>query len=520
MSRTAEDIRDAFLESLQTEFTAIGERVVTAPKTPFYALGTALGLEIEGAEAEASAARQEIFPDTASEDGVLSHADFSGLTRVTASRSVLRVRVTGTPSSTGTVPASKTLTSPTGLVFNATAGNVAFDGSGVGYTTVTARDAGAAGNLAVGTTLTWQNGAPSGFGATAVTALASGDTSHLLVIGADLESIEDLRVRVSLERKERAQGGNRAEWVSWATAVEGVGDAFAYPRAWLSGITYRVDVPGTVVLVVLAPSPASDSYVQNADGTVGLGLSPSYSRLPTDALRERVRNYIEGTHDAAGLAVPTALQKQKRPVGVAAANYTIPGYAGAFPTFTEVDVTVRVATDPAVAPWPWGVDDASSRTIVSATSTTLTLDDATGITAGTRLAVELGVSVVRGAFWLARVQGVAGNVVTLTAPLPTTPVSGEVRPDCGLWTDIRRIVLSVFDHLGSGDESTVESQRYPRPADLGQDRLFTSRIIDPAQELAGVAGVSVSTPASPVTPSSSSPLLMLVPRKIRVIRQP
>ena len=517
MGRTADAIRDDLLENLQVEHRAIGQRVVTAPRSPHHVLATAVALEVEGAEAEAAAARRECFPGTASEEGVQNHADAAGLEPVEASRAVLRARITGPVSTTSTVPAGKQLTSAAGLVFNAPAGNVTFDSGGAAFVAVTARDAGAAGNLPLGAVLTWQ-AAPAGFGPTATAALAPGDTSHVLVVGADPETVEDLRGRTKRWWKERAQGGNRAEWAEWLERVEGVGDGFVWPRAWLDGgVTFRPNLPGVIVTAVLAPPPPASSYVQNPDGTLGLGLSPSYARAPSADLRARVRNFVEGTHDRAGVPVPTALRKQLRPTGIAAANWLC-----AEPATVAYDLTVSIATDPAVAPWPWGVDDAPVRLVTSATDTALTLDDASGIRPGSRLAVQLGTGVIRGGFWLARVQAVAGNVVTLTAALPTAPsVGAQVRPDCGLWADARAAILGVVDNLGPGDESSIESQRYPRPADHCPDLLFTSRLVAAVQELAGVAGVRVDTPSDSVVPALAdrAPLKLVAPGLVRVVPQ-
>lgn len=516
MSRTAEEIRDDLLANLQAEHTAIGKRIVTAPKTPYYALAAAIGLEVEGPEAEAAAARLEAFPSTASDDGVLNHAEASGLERVQASRAVLRIAVTGTPSTSLAVGAGKELTSPAGLLFEATDETVTFDGSGDGFTTATARDAGAAGNLDLGAVLTWQ-GAPAGFGATATTALASGDASHILVVGADLEDVgTDLRARAVAWRKERAQGGNRSEWVENVGAVEGVGEAYVLPRSRMVGGSWRANLPGCLVVIPLAPAPASTSYVQNSDGTLGYGLRPSTTRVPTSDLLTRVRNYIEGTHDAAGVPVPSALQKQRRPAGMAAANW----YERA-PSTLPTLVSLQLSTDPSVAPWPWGVDDYPVRAIVSATTTALTLDDATGIRAGSRLGVDLGTSVIRGGFWLARVQSVVGDVVTLTSALPSAPSAGaEVRPDCGLWSAARAAVLGVIDALGPGDvlptEEYIPSQRYPRPADTGNDKLYQSRLSAAAQALTGVSGVQVQYPLTSSVPLVSTPLLLVTAGKFRI----
>lgn len=520
--RDAETIRDSLLLTIRGEHEAIGERVVTAPGTPYYVLATGLALELEGAEFEADAARKEAFPDTASEAGVLKHADFLGIVRTPASHAVIRASIVGTPSSTLTVPADKTLTDDQGLVYLAAVGSVATDGAGLGYITVTARDAGADQNLLAGEVLTWQNGAPTGMASTASTAPAPGDASHVLIVGAAQESIEDLRgrIRVAFKEPPRAQG-TRADWVVNLERVEGVASAFVWPRAWQAVGYWQVNTPGTLVAQVFGPAPAASSYVQNGDGSFGLGLRPDFTRIPTPALLARCRGFIEGSTDESGRAVPTSEQVQLRPAGMAPGNYTIQAPALA----TAVNVTVALVVDPAIAPWPWGVTAGppAYRTISAATSTTLTLSNVFEITAGSRLAVFVGTSVIAGGWWLTTVVGnPVGLVVTISAPLPVTPASvvgNDVRPDPGLWSTIRALVLAYLHSLGPGDETTeIASQRYPRPADRAQDRFFSSRITDAVQDIAGVAGVSVTLPvASSVTPTVGE---LFVPGEIRVVIQP
>lgn len=508
--RDAETIRDSLLLTIRGEHEAISERVVTAPRTPYFILATGLALELEGAEFEADAARKEAFPDTASEAGVLKHAEFSGITRVAASRASIRAQITGTPSTSGPIASGKTVTGETGLVYTVGESSWALDGGGDGHVTLTARDAGADANVSLGDTFTWQNGAPTGLDATLTADPDTGDDSHMLVVGADTETIEELRARCEVFRKEPKQGGTRAEWVLNALDVEGVGAAFIWPRTWYFGGLWHVNTPGTLVVQVLGAMPGADTYVQDdGAGAIGLGLDPTFTRNPTTALLNRVRGYIEGTNDAQGVALPEALQAPLRPAGMAASNYLVIAPV----TSTAVDVTVEVVVDPAIAPWPWGVNSGSppTRTITARTSTTLTLDNVYEIADGSRLAVYLGTSVVRGGWWLATVQGApVGLVVTLSEALPALPaVSALVRPDCGLWSDIRALVLAYLDGLGPGDEVTsVPSQRFPRPNDSGADRFFSSRVTDASQELAGVSGVEVTTPASsPVTPSVGTRLV-------------
>lgn len=518
MPRTRDEIRESILAHFRTAYAP--KRIVTVPKSFFWALAESIALEQEGAEATAAASGQEAFPASASDEGVVRHADWSGLDRQPASRAVLRARVTGTPAATVEVADGDELASVEGLLYLAEPATLTLDGSGYAFIAVAARDVGAAANLAAGAVLTWTR-APAGLTATATVMAAPGDVSPLLLAGAELEEIEALRLRVELWRKEKAQAGNRADWVAWATSVSGVGSAYCYPRSrrvsdGVGGYVWSYDVNGALVLLPLAPAPGADTYVQNADGTMGLGLSPSFSRLPSELLRLRVGDYVEGTRDAAGAAVPSSLQKQLRPATLAPGNYEI-GTA----TQTIFAVEVQLTTDPAVAPWSWGISETSVRTVSAATTTTLTLDDVTGLTTGSRLAVFLGTSVVRGGWWLARLAAApSGLVVTLSTPLPSAPSVGAlVRPDCGLWTEVRRRVLALSDGRGPGDTQVpsevpdylavqIECARYPRPNDAGRDRVFVSDLIAEIETIPGVIATAVVSPSGTLSPTTGT---LLVP---------
>lgn len=511
MSRSAEDIRASLLEQLQNECDTIGVRVVTVEGSPFHAIGTAIALEVEGAEAEAEAARREAFPATASEDGVLRHAEFDGLVRIPAARAVLRVRVEGTPSSLLTIPEAATLTSPGGLVFTATAGVVTTQGSGYAFTTVTARDPGAAGNLPLGTVLRWQP-APLGFTPTASVALDTGDVTPFVVVGSAEETIEELRRRVVRYRREPAKAGCRGDWIEWSEEVEGVGASFVYPRVWRHLASWQTDLPGVLVLIPLGEAPHPNSYAQLADGTMALGLSPSFTRSPSSELRQRVKDFIEGRVYRDGSPMPLALREQLRPVGIAEDNYSVEA-----PGLRAVPVTVTVETDPGVAPWPW--TSPATREVVSATTTSVTLDSVTGLRARAKIALRLGTSVVRGGWWIAYIAGVVGNVVTLSAPLPVAPSAGTlVRPDCGLWTDVRRLVLALFDAMGPGDLPTpLACQRFPRPQYESPDRITASGIIVAVSELIGAVTVEINFPDDPGEQQIAAvPGELLVPGEIIV----
>ncbi|MDO9016539.1 MAG: baseplate J/gp47 family protein [Deltaproteobacteria bacterium] len=522
--RDAETIAERFLTTLQGEHAAIGQRVVTTPKSPYGLLGLAIGLECEGAEFMAAASRNEAFPDTASEAGVLRHATLNGIERIAASRASLRVRITGTPSATLTVPADKTMTDAVGLVYLATPGNVVTDSGGFGFVVVTARDPGSEQNLPSNATLTWQNGAPTGMAATGITLPQGAETTHVLVTGADAETIEELRGRVVSYFREPSKGaGTRSDYALNAEAVEGVGGAFVYPRALATygadggapHFTWAYNTPGTLAILLVTPAPPATSYVQDdGGGALGVGLRPATTRIPSSTLLARVGGYIEGTNDAAGRAVPSSAQVQRRPAGMGPGNYRV---LAPIPAVTEV--IVRLTIDPSVCPWPWGTNSGSARAIQASpapTTTTFTLDETTDITQGSRIAVFVGANVIKGGWWLSTVASVVGNAVTISTAAPFAPTAGAqmLRPDCGLWHDARRLIFAEINTHGPGDiplnvePEELGSQRYPRPNDRGSDRLFQSDIVALLEDLPGVLGVTVDSPASDVV---SPPGTLTVP---------
>lgn len=259
------------------------------------------------------------------------------------------------------------------------------DVDGIVTITVEAEEAGEAPNLSSATVLTWSS-APTGFAAT--------DTATALVRrGENAETDAALRERLLDRRRERPASGNRAEWRERERVVAGVGDA-VYPRTHIDGLdTWLLGTPGCIVIEPLGPAPADDAYVQNGDGTLGAGLAPGLTRV----------ELFPATSDPDNVDI--------RPAAV-----------------VPVTARVRLATEPSIAPWPWGQTSSSLRNVVSATTTALTLDDVTGIVANRQLAVNVGTAYIQGGWWVATVASVMGSVVTLATPLPVAPSGG---PTCG-----------------------------------------------------------------------------------------
>ena len=518
--RIAATIRDALLADWRTRYLALSppQDLSIEEGSDAYNQADAWSMSLEPMEYLAGQAAARVLIRGQFGTDLDTSASDDGTAREAASAGRVTLPVSG-PLSASTPVNGATLSAASGLRFvpvDAVTGEplveISTDGAGAATITLEAQTPGTDGMVAAGTRLTWST-APTGFASTAVVAA-------VVRRGENAETDVELQARLIARRRERPGSGNRSDWREWGVAVAGVGELFVYPRTRITNAgDWIFQAPGCVVLEPLAPAPDADSYVQNADGTVGAGLDPDATRIPSTDLCDLVRGYLDGALDATGDAVPDASQVQRYPATMNADNLDIRPAA-----VVAIAVRVRVTTEPSVAPWPWGQSNSSLRNVVSATTTALTLDDVTGIRANQQLAVNVGTSYVRGGWWVASVQSVVGSVVTLATPLPVAPGTGDdVRPDCGLWAAIREAILKVFDGLGPGDSRVLledltrgavdgQSARYPRPP-TWPDRLFQSALVTRIGDIAGVAGVQVELPAGNITPE---PGTLAVPTTIEV----
>lgn len=528
-ARTAATIRDALLARWRARYLAL-----TPPRdlditegSEAYNLADAFAHELCGIELGAQQSANRVLVRSSNNADLDRFAEDDGTARKAATKARLVVRVTG-PTSATTPVNGATLATAAGLRFtpiNATTGaaltSIDTDGSGNADVTVEANDAGAAGNVVAGTVLTWSS-APTGFAATgSVTAAAR--------VGENAEGDAALRQRLLERLREKPGGFNRAQVRDLGIRFAGVGECFVYPRArrMLSSSTApEFGYPGVLTVIPANAAPAADSYTQSGT-TTGQGLSASYSRVPTDPYVATLKQYFLGELDEDGVAVAASQQQELIPATLLPDNL----FALA-PEPVAVDVTVRLSLDPSLASWPWGVSNPASREVTASSTTWVDLDSTTGIAAGSRIAVFIGTSRVRGGWWLATVASApVGNRVTFASALPSAPEvgAGYCRPDCGLWDAARAAILALFDSLGPGDARTggsvsggivtggtlsVPSGRYPRPtAASSPETLFRSRVTQVVQGVDGVLGVSVPTPSGDRTPA---PGYLLVPGSIIV----
>jgi uncharacterized phage protein gp47/JayE len=161
---------------------------------------------------------QQVIVDTAETVFLDRYAGIWGVLRVPAAFSSGPVTVTGT--SGVTVPSGTPLQRSDGAEFATTAD--ATLASGTAEVQIAAVVAGAAGNAAAGTQMTFVQPV-AGVAGAALVALAG------LTQGADAETDDALRARVLARIQQAPMGGAAADYVAWALKVAGVTRAWVYP---------------------------------------------------------------------------------------------------------------------------------------------------------------------------------------------------------------------------------------------------------------------------------------------------
>lgn len=499
--RIAAQIRDEMLRDLRARMLALGEDVATEEGTPIYNEFHSFALALEPAEFLAGQAAARIT--LAGQFGVeldTSAAD-EGTTRLPASAARRVVRAVG-PASTSTATNGATL-SVGALRFvpvDADTGEplaaVTTDGAGYAEFTVECETLGTDGNVDLGTVLTWST-APTSYGSTALVI-----TGAEAVDGEDVEDDNALRQRVYGLRRHRPGSGNPAEWRAWALACAGVGDAFVHP------VTQPPDPPGRpdftiekqgcVSVIVVRPPPAADSYVQNADGTLGAGLDPTYSRRPSQGLCDNVAKFITGEFDSEGNPVRSAARRQLYPATIHRENWGV-----VRPDFSAANVTIGVITSGGTPDFAF---DGTRTVTAAADATHVTLSSTSFVVVGTGLAFYFGAvdvlgrpSVIRGYWATAVVSAKSGADLTLATPLPAVPSVGAlVRADpARLWRAISAVPLALIDSLGSGAPGGLgQSARYPDTRDGAKAAIVPSRLLTAVLAIPGIEDAEIVAPAA------------------------
>ena len=196
-----------------------------------------------------------------------------------------------------TIPAGTRLQAPGGAVYAVDA--VATTVSGSVSIALTAIAAGAAGNQAADTVLSWVN-TPSGLDSTVIV----GDGG--LGGGADLESDDALRARMIQRIQAPGHGGNEADYLGWAKSIASITRAWVFPL---------YDGPGSVRVYV-----ANDAYV-------GANLAS-----PSDV--SAVQSYIDSVR-------PVTVVKETSP----GSGVFVPGFEAVAPIATAVPYTIAIVPD-------------------------------------------------------------------------------------------------------------------------------------------------------------------------------
>ena len=192
---------------------------------------------------------QQILVDLAESEILERHASIWGIARVPAAFAVGQATATGT---NGTVvPAGTIFRRADGAEYATTA--EATIASSTATLTLTAIEAGQAGNASANTTLSIVTPI-AGLNA-AATVTASGLTS-----GADIEDDDSLRARVLARIQQPPHGGARHDYIAWAKEVPGVTRAWCYPQELGTGtVTVRFVRDDDASII---PDPAEVAIVQ------------------------------------------------------------------------------------------------------------------------------------------------------------------------------------------------------------------------------------------------------------------
>jgi uncharacterized phage protein gp47/JayE len=490
------EIRDRMLSYWNARYLAAkGTPLLTTPGNDAYMEADAIALVLEGYEARSLAGTKEIFPDTASDDGVLHHASVDGIPRKPATASLLSIRISGVPLQTVTWGTAK-LQSPAGVQFtpstysDGTGTDATFDGSGNATIYLRCTVVGSAGNIANGSSLAWMT-TPRNTNPMAL-------VLSTLTAADDEEAISDLAERVNARRREKPAGANRSEWRAWCEDCSRVDEAYVYP---LLHPTLGTGTPGAVTCIVLGKAPDPPT-------------STSTSRVLIEQDRARVDGFVRGTNDASG--TPTTNGNPLFPCVLSPSDISIelPSTAG-----HDVTMTVNVSASGMHVP-TW-----SGPFFTAAGSTTTTLNTTTnpitgGVVAGDWIAVE---SPVRGGYEYALVASTGASQIVLDprTPLASVPDTGlAIRPSFETAPIVGDEILRIFDRLGPGDYSPPV--RYPSERELGPATLYRSALIaaaigEPGVGIVGASGASTASLTAPPTDIAATPKQLITAGTILLI---
>lgn len=377
--------------------------------------------------------------------------------RKPATKWIGKIRLQAT-SGTPTVPAGQTGTHANGAQYQTTDDVDPADWS-AGYATVAAESVttGTTANQADGAALTLSS-PPVGVSSSAVL-VVDGDT----VLATDRELDPPLRRRVLNATQNRPASGNWSHYREWAESVEGVEEAYVYPRFY--GITTALIVP----------------------------VGPAGARVVSDDVKAAVETKI-ATGRPSG-CTPTVRKVTEQAVAVALAVTPQAGYE---PDWTGALVTAAGCTT---------------------TSIVCTADPATvGVAAGKRIVLPVTIAGKRTTQQRTVSDVNSGTkTITVSEAFGAAPSATEdITPGGPAWQPVYDAVADCFDTLGPARSTDSEAPRWPSWIGDRPSRLFVSDLYHAADAAEGVAGVSVTTPAANQDPTvdphdTTIPLLVLNP---------
>lgn len=486
VGRTRDEIRDALLSFWASQYTARGERLLTAPGSDPYLQAAALAVLLESLEAQAEQVERDILPDQASTDALNRHGYVDGVARRSGVVARHTVTVSGPVNTTINVAAGTRMVYADGTAYTVpTATSVVLSGL-VGTLTVSSVEPGASVTRAIGDVLTFV-ATPTGLNSTGT--VATIDQS-----GTGDESDADYAARIIARRRERPASGNRAEWQDWVEGYQGTTITRAYVYPLLEPpVSYPgagvADTLGCVTVVAIGPAQG-DSLVSTRIVPTDNGTTRTAGALLT-----RVAGYIEGTWSITGTNVAG---DQLRPVTMREGDYSVEAISTA-----SQNVVVQIVPNAANAfPWSGAVAIA-----LSTLNTVVAVGDHTAIN-GKLALLLIGTSYYRGGYKSYTMptgvyNGGTGNTTwTFSAAFADVP-TGSIYPCPANWPAIQAAVFAHFDALGPGD--TSPASRWPTEDTEARATLYrTGLAADIITSAGGVLSATVTTPGADVTPAAKT----------------
>lgn len=194
---------------------------------------------------------KQIVPDTAEDEFLVRWASLWGVERNAATQANLEILVHGTEAAV--MDAGTVWQAPSGATY-ATLAEAVIPGESEVVVEVQATDAGSAGNVEAGTTLSLVSPV-AGVNSSAV---VSG--SGLVGGGSDIETIDALRARLLARIQTPPSGGGPGDYVDWAKEVDGITRAWELPQQM---------GPGTVVVLIVQDTFDTDGFYSGTTFPVG-----------------------------------------------------------------------------------------------------------------------------------------------------------------------------------------------------------------------------------------------------------